>query len=95
MQDILAVIPARGGSKGIKDKYINELIKLNYLCVSLFPGEELKSLLKKNPVVVKAFPLLLAVMAISTVVIRGLHCHKVLLYRTDSASNSVHIKSIF
>ena len=43
------------------DKYRNELMKLNSLCGSLFPGEELKSLLKKNPDVVKAFPLLLAV----------------------------------
>ena len=31
------------------DKYRNELMKLNSLCGSLFPGEELKSLLKKNP----------------------------------------------
>jgi len=43
------------------DKYRNELMKLNSLCGTLSPEEELKSLLKKTPDVIKVFPLLLAV----------------------------------
>ena len=43
------------------DEYRNELMILNSLCGSLSPEEELKSLLKKTPDVIKVFPLLLAV----------------------------------
>ena len=43
------------------DKYRNELMILNSLCGSSSPKEELKSLLKETPYVIKVFPLLLAV----------------------------------
>ena len=43
------------------DKYRNELMALNSLCGTTSSTEELRSLLKKTPDVIKVFPLLLAV----------------------------------